>query len=213
MELQKIWDRFWYRDDDRMDAKDATPEVISWYRKKVCRVLRLRNAKRFLAKYPRLSMRLGWIEAVFPGALFVHIIRDWRAVVASTLMRRYKREIKGGGWYGDRIPGWKEMGGLPPEIVAGRQYRSLTKSLESKENNYPGRFNKIYYTQLCKQPVETVRYIVESCDLSWTEDFAKKIRRDLKSRNDKWRTQLDPSQIEKVRAEDPEFFAQHEESD
>jgi hypothetical protein len=213
MESQPIWDRFWNCEHDEMGANDASPEAVSWYRKTVKRVLQLRNAKRFLAKYPRLTLRLDWIDAVFPGALFVHIIRDWRAVVNSTLVRRHQRESKGGGWYGDRIPGWKEMGDLPPEIVAGRQYHYLTKTLESKETNYPGRFIKVYYTKLCKYPVETIRYIADKCDLSWTEDFEKGIRRDLQSMNYKWRTQLDPSKIEKVRAENPEFFSRHEESD
>jgi hypothetical protein len=211
METQPIWDRFWNCENDEMGANDATPEVISWYRSTVKKVLKLRNAKRFLAKYPRLSLRLDWINAVFPGALFVHIIRDWRAVVNSTLVRRHQRESKGGGWYGDRIPGWKEMGDLSPEIVAGRQYQYLTRILESKADSYPDRFVKVYYTKLCRSPVETIRYIADKCDLSWTAEFEKGIRRDLKSRNYKWRTQLDPSKIEKVRAEDPAFFARHEE--
>jgi hypothetical protein len=86
MESQPIWDRFWNCEHDEMGANDATPESVSWYRKTVRRVLRLRNAERFLAKYPRLTLRLDWIDAVFPGALFVHIIRDWRAVVNSTLV-------------------------------------------------------------------------------------------------------------------------------
>lgn len=84
---------------------------------------------------------------------------------------------------------------------------------ESKETNYSGRFIKVYYTKLCKYPVETIRYIADKCDLSWTEYFEKGIRRDLQSKNYKWRTQLDPSKIEKVRAEDPELFARHEEPD
>ena len=211
MESQKIWDRYWHCKDDRMGAEDATPEAIAWHRKTATRVLRLRKANRLLSKYPRLSLRLDWIDAVFPGAIFVHIVRDWRAVVSSTLVRRRKRESKGGGWYGDRIPGWKEMGNLPWEIVAGRQYRYLTKSLENKAADYPGRFISIRYGQLCDETPSTIRSIVEGCDLSWPESFAKGIRTDLQSRNDKWRTGVDPSMIKAIRNEDPEFFAQHEE--
>ena len=211
MEAQKIWDRFWHCEDDRMGAEDATPEAIAWYRKTASRVLRLRNASRFLAKYPRLSLRVGWIDTVFPGTLFVHIVRDWRAVVSSTLAGRRKRESKGGGWYGARIPGWKEMGSLPPEIVAGRQYRYLTQYLEKKSTDYPGRFFTIRYGRLCDDTVTTIRSIIDGCDLSWPESFVKNIRTDLQSRNDKWRSSVDPAMIEAIRSEDTAFFVRHEE--
>jgi hypothetical protein len=213
MESQRIWDRFWNSEHDEMEANDATAEAVSWYQDTVSKVLRLRHAKRFLAKYPRLSLRLDWIDAVFPDSLFVHIIRDWRAVVNSTLVRREQRESKGGGWYGDRIPGWEAMADLPPEIVAGNQYRYLTKALENKEADYPGRFFKVFYTKLCAQPVETIRYIADNCSLSWSEDFENSIPRNLESRNYKWRTQLEASMIERVRTEDPDFFSRHEEPD
>ena len=69
IEAQKYWDLYWNTPDDVMDAEDATPEAIAFHRKSVRRVLALRGAPRFVAKYPRLSLRLGWIDRVFPGAL------------------------------------------------------------------------------------------------------------------------------------------------
>jgi hypothetical protein len=213
-ESQKIWDRFWDCEDDVMRAGDAKPEVVSWYRKKVRQVLWLRGAERFLAKYPRLSLRLDWIDSVFPGALFVYIIRDWRAVVNSTVLRKEKRQRRGGGWFGVRIPGWKEMSDVPMEVAAGRQYRYVAETLEKMETKYGDRFFKIYYGELCKHPVETIRYIAEACDLRWTDGFEMSItRRELHSANHKWRTQLHPSQLENIRAEEPDFFDLHEEGE
>ncbi len=212
-ELQRIWDRYWTGEDDVMGAQDATPEAVAWHRKMVKRVLRLRGAGRFLAKYPRLSARLDWIDAVFPGALFVHMVRDWRAVVNSTLTRRRKRDAKVGPWYGDRIPGWKEMGELPPEIVAGRQYRFLTETLEEQGPRYEGRFLTVRYAEFCRNPVETVRDIARHCGLEWCAEFEETVPLTLRSANYKWREQLDPSQVEMVRSEAPEFFARHEEAD
>ena len=81
MEAQPIWDRFKRRDDDVMTADDISPKEIAWFRNLIVKVLKLRNAERFLAKYPRLSLRLPWLDAVFPGAIFIHMTRDWRAVV------------------------------------------------------------------------------------------------------------------------------------
>ena len=103
------------------------------------------------------------------------------------------------------------MGSLPPEIVAGRQYRCLTESLENRAADFPGRFFSITYGQLCDDTMATMRSIIDGCDLSWPDSFVKTIRTDLKSRNDKWRTGVDPAMIEAIRNEAPEFYTRHEE--
>jgi hypothetical protein len=214
VEAQKVWDRFRCRDDDVMDSSDAGPNVASWHKKNVNKVLRLRGAKRFLAKYPRLSLRLDWVDSVFPGAIFIYLMRDWRAVVNSTNTRIVKREKRGGGWFGVMIPGWREMGDLPSEVVAGRQYLHVTNVLEGMEKKYPGRFFTVRYADLCSNPVETIRHITDVCDLPWSEAFeASIVGTNLRNSNHKWRTELDASLLERIRDEAPEFFALHEETD
>jgi len=211
-EAQVVWDRFWTTDDDRMGPQHATPEATAWLRRLVATVLRLRRASRFVAKYPRFSLRMGWLDAIFPGALFVHIMRDWRAVVNSTLVRRAGRARRSGSkWYGMRIPGWRTMGDEPWDLVAGRQYRITTQAIEEQGRAFGDRFVSIRYGQLCAQPVETVRRVVEHCGLSWTGEFEKAIPRDLRNANYKWRERLDPASIERIRAEAPDFYAAHEE--
>jgi hypothetical protein len=66
MEAQNIWDRFRSHEDDSMTEADVTPEVKRWFRWNIATVLAARNATRFIAKYPRLSLRLPWIDAIFP---------------------------------------------------------------------------------------------------------------------------------------------------
>lgn len=75
VEAQAIWDRS-PSDHDRRSADDATPDQVRRYRRLVERTLAHRNATRFLAKYPRLSFRIPWVEEVFPGAVYVHLVRD-----------------------------------------------------------------------------------------------------------------------------------------
>jgi hypothetical protein len=210
-EAQVVWDRFWENPDDVMRAEDATPRAVEWYRRTVATVLRLRKVERFLAKYPRLSFRMDWIDAVFPDALFIHILRDWRAVVNSTLNRRRARETRSSKWYGLRIPGWQEMGDVPREIVAGRQYRLATKAIEEEAPRFDGRFTTVRYADLCAEPLATMQALVDFCDLPWTPEFEDGLPRDLVSANHKWRETLDADCLERIRAEDPEFYAQHEE--
>jgi len=209
-EAQRVWDFFWSGGDDVMDASDATDAVTRWYRRRVAEVLRLRGATRFLAKYPRLSLRLDWIDAVFPGALFLHVTRDWRGVVSSTVARKVKREGRGGGWFGVRIPGWRELGDVRHEVVAGRTFRFVTQTLEREGARRPGRFFRVGYEELCAAPVEVVRRIATDCDLRWTPDFEASIPRDLRAEDQKWRSRLDASVVAQIRAEDAEFFSRYE---
>ncbi|MCZ6690272.1 MAG: sulfotransferase [Planctomycetota bacterium] len=215
VEAKAIWDLLWRQEDDIMEADDATADALDWYGRKVERVLKVRGTSRFLAKYPRFSLRLGWLDAVFPGCLFVHIVRDWRAVVSSTVVRRNRREDRKnpnyGGWFGMRIPDWRQLRELPHEIAAGRQYRITTQWLEQKGPAFSNRYLQVWYGDLCRDPVETVRGIAAFCDLAWSESFEASIPPKREAGNQKWRKVLDAAMLERIRQEDPEFFERHEE--
>ncbi|MHC4859981.1 MAG: sulfotransferase family protein [Planctomycetota bacterium] len=211
MEAQNIWDRFRPGEDDVVGAEYATPEAIAWHRWSVARVLALRGARRFLAKYPRLSLRLDWLDVVFPGAIFVHMQRDWRAVVSSTVVRRRKRQLRRGGWFGARIPGWRWLEGIPDEIVGALVFRYVTKTLEAHAPRLRERCVAVRYEDLCREPIATLRRTVERCELSWTREYESLLPRSLTSANYKWRARLDRLVVERIRAEDPEFFSRYEE--
>lgn len=208
---QKFWDYFWTGPDDRMSVEEATPAVISWYRKRVRRILRLRGVARFVAKYPRLSLRVEWLDRLFPGALFIHLTRDWRAVVNSKTLKKVIREKKEGGrWFGVRVPGWQEMRSLPHEIAAGRQYRAITLTLEQERDRYSDRFFVLHYEDLCAQPLQTIQRLVNWCGLDSPGPFMDSVPKSLQSANYKWREQLGKEIIEKIRSEDPAFYTLYE---
>jgi hypothetical protein len=209
-EAQRLWDRFWTTDDDVMDARQATPEAVRWHRALVRRVLELRGASRFVAKYPRLSLRLDWLDAVFPGSLFLHLQRDWRAVVNSTIRWSSRRRQKSGRWFGVRIPGWAGMQADPVEAVAGRLYRVTTRTLEEAAPRFGDRFISLRYEDLCREPVKSIRSLCERLDLRWTPEFERTVPVTLQSANNKWKEHLTPETIAGIRAQDPSFFAAHE---
>lgn len=71
--------------DDRLDASHARPHVARAIRAAFAR-RQLRDRKpRFAEKTPSNCLRLPFIDAVYPNARYVHIYRDGRAVVSSTL--------------------------------------------------------------------------------------------------------------------------------
>jgi hypothetical protein len=210
VEAQKFWDYLWPGPDDTMGADDLTGKQKAFYTSKISSILKQRNCVRFVAKYPRLSLRVGWLLALFPDARFLHMSRDWRAVVSSTVQRKVKREKRGGGWFGVRIPGWQDMLDLPHELTAGRQFRVATLALEADAKRMPDRFHRVDYVDLCREPERRIREVAEFCGLPFSQAFQSTLPQDLKSRNDKWKQALDPAMIETIRNEDPEFYSRYE---
>lgn len=211
-EAQQLWDLFRTRDDDEMGAADATPAATGWYRWRVQRTLDLRGRSRFVAKYPRHSVRLAWLDAVFPGCLFLHVARDWRAVVHSTSTWKAKRETGDDpeAYFGVRIPGWRERADVPHADFAGRIFLHVTRRLESDRERYGARFRVLRYEDFCERPLDEMRGVASWAGLRMTPEFERIAGRELEARNDKWKTGLDPAAIERIRATDPVFFARHE---
>jgi len=210
-ETQRFWDYLWQGPDDTMGADDLRPEHSKFYPRIIAGVLRQRGRTRFIAKYPRLSLRTGWLDALFPGALFLHMARDWRAVVNSTVQGRIKREKHSDRWYGMRIPGWQDMGGLAHEVAAARQFRVTTLAIEEQARRTPERFHRIGYAGLCRDIEGVMRGVAEFAGLRFSDSFRSVLPRDLKSRNDKWKTNLSQETLAAIRAEDPGFFERYEE--
>ena len=210
MEAQRIWDRFKSADHDRMGAADLSVRVRDWYRGAVDKVLRNRGATRFVAKYPRLSLRLPWLNELFPTARFVHLTRDWRAVVSSTVERRVKRKKRGGGWFGVYPEDWRKLEDLPDAVVATRLYIEATRSIEKAAVELSGRFLQLSYEEICEKPLETIRLLCHQLDLDWSSTFEATIPRSLHSGNWKWPRTLSPEEVESLRQEDPDLLSRYE---
>ena len=211
MESQSIWDRFKKSDTDIMDETDAKPEVRDWYRNLISTVLQLRRAKRFLAKYPRLSLRLPWLNAIFPDAFFIHMKRDWRAVVNSTVQRKKKRNKRNGGWFGVYIPGWQELDRMISyEESATKIFVTVTRELECLKERFGHRFVEVSYENLCHDPIITLHELTKRIELSWSEAFKLTIPKKLKNANYKWQKQLDLQVLDRLRKNDPVFFKRYE---
>lgn len=212
MEAQSVWDRFGRGEDDTRGREQAGPDCIAWYRRTVRTVLQLRGAPRFLAKYPRLSLRLDWLDEIFPGAIFVHLTRDWRGVVRSTARRRRRRRARGAGWFGVRVPGWREMAELPDEVAATRIFAHVTAVLERAASDFGERVVRVSYESLCAEPIETSRGLCARLGLGWLPAFESTLPRNLRSANDRWRRDLGAALVDRLRAEAPELLGRSEEA-
>jgi hypothetical protein len=83
-----IWrHRHAYRSSDILTARDATPAISAYIRRQFESYLRASHKERFVEKTPSNCFRVPFIREVFPDALFVHLVRDGRAVTVSAMVQ------------------------------------------------------------------------------------------------------------------------------
>ncbi len=91
-----------------------------------------------------------------------------------------------------------------------RVFRFVNRVLEEEAVRFDGRFFTVAYEDLCRNPAGTLQNLADFCGLRWDDRFAKTIQGEFKCANFKWREELDPSVIESIRKEDPEFYRRYE---
>ena len=111
------------------NASDATPFHVRRLRVIVAVFLALKGKRRFLNKHPQNSYRIAFLRKIFPGAKFIHLVRDGRAVVASNVAQvrrdRYRQSLPFGSFPKPR--GWERLLALPLSVqFVGRYGQEAT---------------------------------------------------------------------------------------
>jgi hypothetical protein len=199
-EASWIWSRFAREEDDALDARDVTPEASRFYHGVFAAQLRFFGKPRFLCKYPRNMLRMAYLNAIFPDALFVHIIRDGRAV-AHSMYRCRERHGGPAAYWGIRPPGWRDLLAMEPLEACAMQWKlSVRRARQSAAALPPGRYTEVRYEELVSRPVDNLRRVAEACGLQWDQDHLRAVTADIESRNYKWRDAFAPAQVERLHA-------------
>jgi hypothetical protein len=145
--------------------------------------------------------RIGFLDEIFDGARFIHLIRDGRAVASSLLHVNFWR-----GWYGPQ--GWR-AGLLSPEdhaawesydrsfvALAGLEWRIQMRAMEAAVGNMDrSRFLEIKYEDFCEQPLETFRQVLEFAGLPGSSGFERQIAATpIRNMSHRWRDGLTVAQ-------------------
>lgn len=202
-EAYAIWDRCYggFSEPCRdLTEWDVLPLSRERARKAVLAQARYQRRPRFLAKYTGWP-RLGFVNAIFPDALFVHIYRDGRAVAASHLQVRWWR-----GWAGPSAWRW---GNLPAEwesewarsgysfvVLAGLQWKLLMGCYAGARSILPEqRLLELSYEQLVADPIATMSRVLEFCELRTDRRYSRYLDSvSIYDGNRKWRTDLSERQ-------------------
>jgi len=147
--------------------------------------------------------RIGFLKEIFPDAKFINVIRDGRAVAYSLMNVPW--------WWGWRGPQNWRFGELPQNLklkwekydrsfiaLAAIEWMILMDAFEkAKQYIQKDNYLEIKYEDLCANPIEVFKKILEFAELKYPKDFIKTIRQfDLKNKNYKWQIELTEYQKE-----------------
>jgi hypothetical protein len=149
--------------------------------------------------------RIGFLQAIYPDAKFIHVYRDGRAVANSLLNVFF--------WSGWRGPDNWRWGELSPEqkarwhrydrsfaVLAGIEWEILMAAQErAKQDLPPGVLLEIPYEELCRDPMAVFENAIQFCGLDWSPRFQSTVQSaEIEDTNDKWRQDLSSVQQQQL---------------
>lgn len=176
---------------NRLDADDATPDVVAALRERFRGRAFNRNGEktsgriRLLEKTPKNALRVPFLAKVFPDALFVYLYRDPREVLASMIeawesggFRTYPQlpGWEGLPWSMVLTPGWRELTGRPLPDIVSAQWRTVTDILLDDLAALPaGRWVSTRYDRLLADPDAETRKICAGLGFDWDRVLGRKL--------------------------------------
>jgi hypothetical protein len=179
---------------DRLTEVEARPEVAAAIRAGFARRLVDRTGRsywdapaserpprvRLLEKTPANALRIPFLRAVFPGAMFVHLYRDPRPTISSLVegwrSRSFLAYRRMPGWpYRDWSfllpPDWPSLVGCSLVEIAAHQWQAANAAIEQDLRAAPpGSSCKVDYDDLVRDPRDVVCRIAELARLGWDDE-------------------------------------------
>jgi hypothetical protein len=167
-------------ESNMLAAADATTEVAARIRRSF--FLATGSRRRLVDKTPRNSLRVPFVDAVFPDACYVFLQRDgrdnvnslinaWRTPGYRTYLLPEEHSIASVDprwWKFVLYPGWRDDLSGPLEAVCARQWKICNDhALEALRHVGAERWIRVRYEDLVAQPVEEIGRILAFFDLPY----------------------------------------------
>jgi omega-hydroxy-beta-dihydromenaquinone-9 sulfotransferase len=146
--------------------------------------------------------RIGFLQAIYPNAKFISVIRDGCATASSLLHVHFWD-----GWQGPDKWSWGPLSAERNQrwqsydrsfvALAGLQWEILMEAYEQAKNtmSQPERLLEIRYEELCAEPMSVLRRAAEFAEVEFCARFQDSVRTvQLHDTTDKWRRDLKPAQ-------------------
>jgi omega-hydroxy-beta-dihydromenaquinone-9 sulfotransferase len=209
----RIWEQFSPETGDYcLDETTNNPRMEQYIKLMIRKHLKHMGGSRFLNKNPDNSVRIRYLNKLFPDALFIHILRDGRAVCNSLLKFRQSAAeffgpehrhatsgVKVKAW-GDIQRYWRE----DPLYAAGLVWKEVIETLErDREFIDANRYLELRYEDFVLNPIEYLRKLTDFCQLRWDTEVEQVFKQEtsklsLGGRNEAWQKKLEPEQVNRL---------------
>lgn len=159
-----------------LGAADVTPWLADRLRQFFSDRGMVQRAGTFIHKFTGWP-RVGLLASVFPGARFVHVVRDGRAVANSWLQMPWWRGHLGpSGWHFGPLDSaeaeeW-EASGRSFVALAGIGWKKLMAAYEAAEGLVPSdRWLELRHEDVCADPRGSIERLLQFAGLDWTREF------------------------------------------
>ncbi len=163
---------------------------------------RFHGKERFLNKNPRSSVRLDYVRAIFPDAVFVHVIRDGRAVVASMLdfvrQRPHLKHLRDAPMPFAHPPNWRDLVREDKAEQAALQWRAIVGTILGKRAELGPAYYEFRYEELCDDPRGVLASAWRFAGLRVDAEALEQLPKRLENQNYKWKQKLSLQQVETI---------------
>jgi Sulfotransferase family len=203
VEGHALWDRRGPQDARHRNAPLTRADVDAKHARQVGDLVaahvKYHRGRRFINKNTRNSRRVLYLDAIFPDAMFLHVIRDPRAVVASLLAVHWWPDLPL-WWSEDRTPRALAADGSKPEAVAAEHWvRSVERLLADARHLPPARYLEIRYEAFTESPETVLSSVCAFAGLSSSSRLTESLRRrTVSSQNVKYKSQFGDEELRTV---------------
>jgi hypothetical protein len=166
------------------------------------KLLSFRGKKRLLVKLTG-PPRIEYVRSLFPDAIFVHVVRDGRAVVNSVITNPGWNWLIDGEprWSGGLTAEWKQEwqdAGSSHEALTAIQYRALLSAYYRERSQLAeDEYIDLEYEDFVKDPVAAMRGVLSFCGLSEADAVLGRVaaRGKYKDMNKKFMENFSPDKL------------------
>jgi hypothetical protein len=146
------------------------------------------------------NRQIGELAQAFPGARFVELVRDGRAVAYSlSLVDWWEDSVV--WWCGATPRQWRERGGDPWELAARHWPEELEVIRQGLATVAPENVMQVRYESLVATPRAVLDDIARFAGLGYSEAWKAEVARlPFRDRNDEWQSHLDAATVRRIEA-------------
>ncbi len=125
----------------------------------------LSGKERLLVEQAGFSLKIPFFNALFPDAIFLHVIRNPFENHDSIVRVKLASDQK---LWGVKIPGWRQLVDADPSTQAALQLESVLRIIDEdivKIQDSETRFMRIRYEHLVSTPQATIQSVLDFCHL------------------------------------------------